>query len=342
MAAATIDEKMRRAPATQVNGSGRVREMAAATIDEKMRRATDRGLDFLAAKVSGAGVWQCYQYALANPGVLTRETNPFVGALGSLELAAIDDPRAVAVVSRTRRHLCDTIEFPGVWRYWPGLPPDVDTTSICSLALGFHPWLLAGWNQQRLTRNRDGSGRFHTWLRDGPITSLDADAIVNANALAYLGETKATRPVRDWLVSLVKNGNEREAIHYYWDPIDLYGAMARARKIHTALFEDLGPLLAARVRDRREDDGSYGDLLRTARALLSLDSLGCPPSRADLATSVHLLIGLQQGDGGWPACPLSSGPRWPEERQFAFVSRCYDTACCVVALDRASSILGRR
>ena len=309
------------------------------TIGRGMRRAIDRGLAFLAARISVAGVWECHQYPLANPIVLTRETNPFVGALGSLELAGIDDPRAAALVSRTRRHLCRTIELPGVWRYWPDLPPDVDTTSICSLALGFHPWLLAGWNRERLTRNRDGNGRFHTWLRDEPIASPDADAVVNANALAYLGETAATRPVRDWLVSLVERGNEREAIHYYWDPIDLYGAMARAREIHSSLFEDVGPLLATRTRARRGDDGSYGDLLRTARALLSLDSLGCPPSPADLATSAHLLLDLQQGDGGWPACPLSSGPRWPNERQFAFVSRCYDTACCVAALDRASSTL---
>ena len=307
-----------------------------------MRSAIDRGLAFLDGTVSGAGVWESHRYALANPIVLTRDTTPFVGALGSLKLAGVDDPRAAAVLSRTRRHIADTIEFPGVWRYWPQLPPDVDTTSICSLALGFHPWLLAGWNRERLTRNLHGSGRFHTWLLDGQIPSLDADAIVNANALAYLGETAATRPVRDWLVSLLKTGNEREAIHYYWDTIDLYGAMAQARQMQTSLFEDVRPLLAARIRDRRKDDGSYGDLLRTAGALLSLDSLGYPPSRADLTASVHLLLMLQQGDGGWPACPLASGPLWPEERQVAFVSRCYDTACCVAALDRASAILGQR
>ena len=331
-----------RVPATEVSPKGSNRGTTADAIGAQMRFAIDQGLDFLDAAVSATGVWECHHYALANPIVLLRDTNPFVGALGCLELAGVDDPRAAAILSRTRRHISDTIEFPGVWRYWPDLRPDVDTTSICSLALGFHPWLLAGWNRERLARNRDDSGRLHTWLLNGPIASLDADAIVNANALAYLGETAATRPVRDWLISLVETGSERDAIHYYWDTIDLYAAMARARQIQSPLFEDILSLLATRIRDRREEDGSYGDLARTARALVSLDSLGCPPSRADLAASVHLVLLRQQRDGGWPACPLSSGPLWPEERRFAFVSRCYDTACCIAALDRASAMLDLR
>ena len=311
-------------------------------IGAEMRRATDHGFAFLDRAVSDEGVWPGQYYALSTPLVRMPDTNPFVGALGSLKLAGIDHPRAASVLSRTRRHVGDTMEFPGVWRYWPHLPPDVDTTSVCSLALGFHPWLLAGWNRERLTRNRDGSGRFHTWLLDGPIESLDADAIVNANALAYLGQTASTRRARDWLVSLVETGKEREAIHYYWDPVDLYAAMAQAGRLQAALFDDVRPLVAARIRDRRARDGSYGDILRTASALLSLDSLGCPPSRDDLGASVRVLLMGQQADGGWPACPLSSGPLWPEERRFAFVSRCYDTACCVAALVRACAAFDPR
>ena len=312
------------------------------TIGARMRRAIDHGLAFLDGAVSAEGVWRCQYYALSTPVLRKPDTNPYVGALGSLRLAGIAHPRAISVVSRTRRHIGVSMEFPGVWRYWPHLPPDVDTTSTCSLALGFHPWLLAGWNRERLIRNRDGSGRIHTWLLDRPIESLDADAVVNANALAYLGLTAATRRARDWLVSLVKNGEEREAIHYYWDPVDLYAAMAQARQLHTTLFDDVRPLVATRIRDRRVRDGSYGDVLRTAIALLSLDSLGCPPSRDELGASVHVLLMEQQADGGWPACPLSSGPLWPGKRRFAFVSRCYDTACCVAALVRASAALDRR
>ncbi len=175
-----------------------------------------------------------------------------------------------------------------------------------------------------------------------PIESLDADAVVNANALAYLGPTASTRRARDWLVSLVETGGEREAIHYYWDPVDLYAAMAQAGRLQATLFDDVRPLLATRIRDRRVGDGSYGDVLRTAIALLSLDALGCPPARDDLAATVHLLLMRRQADGGWPACPLSSGPLWPDERRFAFVSRCYDTACCVAALHRASAALDPR
>ncbi len=319
-----------------------VEETRPEAIGAGRRRAIDRGLAFLDGAVSDDGVWRCEYYALSRPLVRMPDANPFVGALGSLRLAGVDHPRAASVLSRTRRHIGDTMELPGVWRYWPHLPPDVDTTSTCSLALGFHPWLLAGWNRERLIRNRDGSGRFHTWLLDAPIESLDADAVVNANALAYLGPTASTRRARDWLVSLVENGREREAIHYYWDPVDLYAAMAQAGRLQATLFDDVRPLLATRIRDRRVRDGSYGDVLRTAIALLSLHFLGCPPSRDDLVASVHLLLTQQQADGGWPACPLSSGPLWPDERRFAFVSRCYDTACCVAALHRASAALDPR
>ncbi len=300
----------------------------------------ERGIEFLQTKVSPQGQWECHLHPIAQPHKNVQERNPFVGALGALTLAGLDDPRAKDIVARTKRLTMKAMEYPGLWRYWRSLPTDVDSTSICSLALGAHPWLLSGWNQERILRNCDDRGRIHTWLADGEINSMDADAVVNANAIAYLGNTPHTKKTQEWLVSLLERGDEQSALHYYWEPMDLYMAMARAIETHGTVFAGAKALLISRIHACRQAKGAYGDGLCTVLALLALYALGSPPPREQLLASLGLVLDDQQDDGGWPSNPLFSGPLWPNPREYVFHSRAFNTACCVALIDKALRELG--
>ena len=300
------------------------------TLAEAADRAIDRGLEFLSRGVNAEGRWLCDWFDIDRPDARRVDPNPFVGALGSLSLQGIADPRAEAIVARTKRYTAATVETPGVWRYWPHLPPDADSTCICNLAVGFHPMLLGGWYEKVLLGHRSPAGLFHTWLENAPVN--DADAITNANVVACLGDTPGTREAQRWLERIIRDGTDANEIHYYWDVMDLYSAVLRAHRLHPPVFATILPVIADRVGARRGPDGAYGDGLRTCLAVTTLRQLGVPLHGAEAAATLEHLLGLQMPDGGWPDSWQASGPRWPEPRLYVFSSRTYDTANCIEAI----------
>ena len=303
---------------------------------EAADRALDRGLGFLDGSVDEEAGWRCEWFRVDHPDDRRVDPNPFVGALGSLSLQGVADPRAEAIVARTKRHTAATMERPGIWRYWRDLPPDADSTSICNIAVGFHPMLFGGWYEQVLLGNRTAEGLFHTWLNNAPVN--DADAIVNANVVACLGDTPATKAAQRWIEGIVRDGTDASNVHYYWDVLDLYRAVARARRLHPSVFAGIVPAVIDRIRLRRGADGTYGDVLRTSLAVTALHELDAPLEGVEAAATLRHLLGAQMPDGGWPDSWLSSGPAWPEPRLYAFSSRAYDTANSIEAI---RALLGR-
>ena len=294
-------------------------------------QAIDRGLAFLDGAVSTEGLWLNHYFEIDRPDAKRVDVTPFVGALGSLSLLDIADPRAEAVVARTKRYTAATMELPGLWRYWPTLPPDADTTSICNIAIGFHPRLLGGWYEHVLLRHRSAAGLFHTWLEDAPFN--DADAVLNANVVACLGDTAGTTAAQRWIEQIIRDGTDGGEIHYYWDTLDLYHAVLRAHRLHPSVFAGILPVIRDRIRSRRRADGAYGDGLRTSLAATTLRQLGAPLQGAEALDTLQHLLGLQMADGGWPDSWQASGPQWPDPRSYVFSSRTYDTSCCIEAID---------
>ena len=306
-------------------------------LEKAAHQAIDRGFEFLSAGVSEEGCWVNHRFDIDRPDARRVDPTPFVGALGSLSLHGMADPRAEAIVARTKRFTVATMEPPGVWRYWPHLPPDADSTSICNLVTGFHPMLLAGWYEQVLLRHRSPEGLFHTWLENAPVN--DADPVLNANVVACLGDTPGTRAAQRWLERIIDDGTDASENKYYWDVMDLYHAVLRAHRLHPSVFAGILPVIADRIASRRGADGAYGDGLRTSLAAATLHQLGTPLRGADAAATLEHLLGLQMPDGGWPDSWLSSGPRWPDPRLYVFSSRTYDTATCIEAI---TGLLGGR
>ena len=227
------------------------------------------------------------------------------------------------------------MEYPGVWRYRSYLPPDLDDTAICSLAAAPHLWLLLGRNVGRLLSSRDEQGRFRTWMEkpDGPSALYrGADAVVNANVIAYLGDRPETRAAQRWLHGLVEAPRGHDlALRYYPFPLDLYASLARASDLAPPAFASLRTLLKKRILACRDARGSFGDTLRTAQALTALDRLHADECTAVVPTAVQRLLAAQCPDGGWPECLAWLGH---PGSTFGFGSTVLTTACCIEALSR--------
>ena len=305
------------------------------------QRAIGRGLDYLERTVDAGGGWPSQVYA--NPelrGPAAEEQVPFVAALGAISLAACRDERAERLRRRARGFLADAMEAPGVWRYWPALPPDLDDTAVCSLVVGPHVWLALGRTLPVVLAQRDPAGRFRTWmLPRGPDASAgwdDVDSVVNANVVAWLGDGPQTRGAQRWLETLLKERREAGSSWYYPDPMDLYAALARASAGADPAFRDMRPVLAARILERREAGGRFGGAQSTAQALTALQRLGARPGPGAVAAAVDYLIATQRQDGSWPAGVVWRGPPPPEAPSAWFVSAALTAACCIEALQRST------
>ena len=304
--------------------------------------AVDRGRAFLETAVRPDGAWPSRMYwNLDLEGPAEEEAAPFVAALGALTLAACGGPGFGALRDRAGEFIVRSMRWPGLWRYWPGLPNDLDSLSLCSQAVRGHPWLLFGMNLGCLPAARDERGRFRTWLSppeggDG----RDVDSVVNANVVGYLavqGRNALGGGAASWLADLVREDGAEGSSHYYPDALDLYDALARARRRGVPALQDLGPLLADRIRARRGADGGYGDTLRTARALSALHLLGSPPTGEALWAAIERILGRQRPDGGWPEHLFWQGPLPPNPPTVGFASEMLDTASCIEALVRSMS-----
>ena len=307
---------------------------------EAVRGAVDRGLGFLEASIRPDGAWPSRMYwNLELTGSAEEELAPFVAALGALTLAASGDPRARSLQNRSGEFIVRSMRHPGVWRYWPSLPNDLDSLSLCSQAVPWHPWVLFGMNLGCLPTAQDDRGRFRTWLAPpNEADGVDVDSVVNANVVGYLASQDRNalgEQAAAWLAGLVREGNAEGSSHYYPDPLDLYDALARARERGVPAFQDLGAALADRIRARRGPDGGYGDTLRTARALSALHILGAPPEGEALGATVERILRRQRPDGSWPEHLFWQGPLPPDPPSVGFASAMLDTASCVEALVRS-------
>ena len=311
-----------------------------AQLREAVRGAVDRGLGFLHASIRGDGAWTSRSYPnLDLRGPSNEEHPPFVAALGALTLEVCNDPRSRAVRDRSGEFVVRSMSHPGAWRYWPRLPRDLDSLSVCSLAIRWHPWVLFGQNLGLLPAAQDHRGRFRTWLAP-PGEGNVPDSVVNANVVGYLaaqGRNELGAEAAEWLAGLVTEGSFEGTSHYYPDAMDLYDAAARARQRGVPAFRDIGARLADRIRARRGADGGYGDTLRTARALSALHVLGVPPEGEELWATLERILSRQRPDGSWPEHRYWQGPLPPSPPTVGFGCAMLDTASCVEALVRSSA-----
>ena len=312
------------------------------------REAIRRGLVFLESTIDENGAWHCIRFNVADPEIPRHfERPPFVSALGALALESSDEPRARAICTATKAYLIDTIEYPGFWRYYRHLPPDLDSTALCSLVIGTHPWIWLGRNVPGMLANRDEEGRFMTWVlaEDEPdVVSrfrIEADPVVNANVLACLGNHPATRDARRWLEALVTEDRLEGSSKWYPDTVTIYHAITRAMIRAKPALDHLRPMLADRILGLRDEKGGFGNVLQTAQAVSALHNIASLES-IDAKREVERLLSSQRGDGSWPEL-LAFGDqslKWGVVGQIGHGSEAVTSAFCIEALERLVEVLG--
>lgn len=311
------------------------------------REAIRRGLAFLESTIDENGAWHCIRFNVADPEIPRHfERPPFVSALCALALESSDEPRARAICTATKAYLIGTIEYPGFWRYYRHLPPDLDSTALCSLVIGTHPWIWLGRNVPGMLANRDEEGRFLTWVlaEDEPnVVSpfrIEADPVVNANVLACLGNHPGTRGARRWLEALVTEDKLDGSSKWYPDTVTIYHAITRALIRAKPALDSLRPILADRILGLRDEKGGFGNVLQTAQAVSALHNIGSL-ERIDAKREAERLMSSQRADGSWPEL-LAFGDqslKWGVVGQIGHGSEAVTSAFCIEALERLDEVL---
>ena len=311
------------------------------------RESIRRGLAFVESTLDERGAWHCIRYNTADANIPRHfERPPFVSALCVLALESSDEARARAMCAATRAYLVKTIEYPGLWRYYRHLPQDLDSTSLSSLVIGTHPWIALGRNVPPILANRDEEGRFMTWLLDEDEPNvvatfrIEADPVVNANVIAYLGDHAETRAAQRWLESLIAEGRLEGSSKWYPDTVAVYYAATRAMIRARPALDGLRPILADRILGLRDDSGEFGDVLRTAQAVSALYNIGSL-ERINAKRQVERFIGLQREDGSWPEL-LAFGDqslKWGTFGRIGHGSEAVTSAFCIEALERLVEVL---
>ena len=305
-----------------------------------LENAIKRGFDFLEAVVDETGAWPSLVYGnLELSGDAKVEHVPFVAALGSISLRNCPGSRSTRICDRARSYLLSKIEYPGVWRYWNWLPPDLDDTSVCTHVVGSHVWLALGRTLPNIFRKRDEQGRFLTWLVKGDDSSDwdDIDSVVNANVVFWLKDHPQTEGAQRWLRSLIIEEREVGSSWYYPNPMDLYAALSRLGPNPTGVnnaFCGLGVALANRIMSSRNQEGHYGEPQQNAQALSALDRLDEWPATNDADHVVECLLASQQADGSWKSGRVWQGPPPPNPPSVGFASPVLITAYCIEAFSR--------
>ena len=336
---------LRPPPSRAAGIRGRVRSTAA--LAEAARESIRRGLDFLESDVEENGAWRCVRFNVARPDVPRHfERPPFVSAFCLLALEGCGEARAAAICNATRNYLLETIEYPGFWRYYRHLPQDLDSTALCSLAIGNHPWILLGRNVPGILANRDEEGRFLTWVLDDDepdVASrfrIEADPVVNANIIAHLGDHRETRDAQRWLEALIVEGRVEGSSKWYPDTVATYYAASRAMVRGRPALPGLRAALGSRILDLFGDNGEQGNILQTAQAVSALHNLGML-ERIDTGRQLERLVDSQGEDGSWREL-LAFGDqtlRWGVLGQIGHGSEAITSAFCIEAVSRIVEVL---
>ncbi|KQS32512.1 hypothetical protein ASG14_16650 [Pedobacter sp. Leaf194] len=252
----------------------------------------------------------------------------------------------------------------GIWNnftkahpYFKVCPPDVDNTSCASILLNAVNREFQS-NEAMLLLNRNRNNLFYSWytfrptlkwnkdywllmLREFkyPVQSLlfwanveakkyDIDAVVNANVLFYLGLTKDTSGIINYLLDIILTQKEADCDKWYRNPFTIYYFFSRILYSGVAELEPIRKPITQRIIDTIKQDGSFGEsILDTALAVISLIKLNYQIT--NLEKAINFIVNTQGEYGEWPRWAVYYGG--PKKLQ-CYGSEELTTGFCLEAL----------
>ena len=252
-----------------------------------------------------------------------------------------ENEKVVQILQKIKEFLIREMLYPGIWCYWSfesslRIIPDMDDTCCASFLLRkSHSHLLKGENITLLLHNRNENGLFYTWLNPSPDLEEehDIDSVVNGNVILYLGEREETRKTIDFLNRVVLEDREEDTYWYYLNNLALYYMMSRAYFNGVKSLHRSADAIIRKVTSMQSQNGSFGDELNTALAILTLMNYRFDDS-ATLRKGIEFLLDTQTKTGMWKKRAFYAGPRHPSPHSVWFGAEALTTALCLEALLR--------
>lgn len=269
-----------------------------------IRRAIETGVAFLESAQLPSGeipieTWPTPE--MSGDGV--RDPVVFATALAARALSIA--PSAARVRARALDFLAHEMEPDGLWRYpsneHPGhdwIPLDVDDTSIAAAALAAAGRRFPD-NRALLLANRNRRGLFKTWIvrwwphprktwrffRDSTAEMGDVDAVINANAVIYLGMCDETRPAIAHMLEVLRADGELTSTKWYESRFTVWYFFSHALR---QIAPEAGEMIVPRVEAATPRNAL--ELALAASTLLLWNG----------APDVQPLLDAQRPSGAWP------------------------------------------
>lgn len=262
------------------------------------------------------------QILIALEGILSKEEE-----ISSLKQKAI-------------QFLLNSQEKDGLWRFYDYLPPDLDDTSVSSLALKLSDQDFI-FNADIVASSRNNEGIFETWVIKQDAESQDnkfkqdIDCVVNANILAYFykinfGKDEIIKPVCDYLRSHIVN--RQSCSPYYPSRLMFFYSISRALNDNTScILENKEVIIQEIINNFNEGVGGFGDEMETAFAINTLLKFGYDGKEIDRA--IQYLLQKQNQDGSF-----NSGIIFTNSGQTTYFSSAFSTAVVAEALARYQKV----
>ena len=303
--------------------------------DARCEAAIQRGVEFLQRRQLPSGEFETLAGPDPD-FVSNSQPDPilFTTVHVAISLLEVRHDAAAEMVPRAAEFLRSEMLPGGLWRFWtashpgsPGIPPDTDDTA-CIAHLLQQLGIPFPDNRASLLGNRSPQETFYTWIlprprhllhpgawhlfrrsakareavaiffRSGqePPDPLGVEAVVNANALLYLGDGPHTSCVSRWLADVVRQGRATSSDRYYQSEYALFHALARCIEHGVASLQDLSAVMVRRI---EASEPAALPALECALAACALSILA--PASPSLPALIECLLAAQQPDGGWPA-----------------------------------------
>ena len=267
--------------------------------------------------------------------VIVEETTVFPATLiGHSLLYLRDNSEAKEILNQIADFLIEKRSSFGIWRHYtkphqlePFVPNDLDNSAMAS-------WFLQQLGRPALDNwdlfisNRSKEGLFYTWItlrlqwnsnprywrslwrelrhpigqyffwKLMPCAKNDIDAVVNSNAILYLGDNQDTAAAIDLIVRVIAEEREEICDKWYLRPVLIYYFFSKNMNKGIKKLEELNPLIKNRILAQIKSNGQFFEsILDTALAIAALENMGYYEEIP--AKSIQYLLAAQNPNGAW-------------------------------------------